>query len=59
MTTTNESKNEYNTFTIRMDRKMQTMINYLKEKKNINKTAIIKLAIAEMYNQERIKHGDE
>lgn len=61
MTTTNESKNEYNTFTIRMDSKMQAMINYLKEKKNINKTAIIKLAIAEMYNQEKAKdvNGDE
>lgn len=55
MTSTNKSKNEYNTFTIRMDSKMYTMINYLKEKKNINKTAIIKLAIAEMYNQEKAK----
>ena len=55
MKTTNKSKNEYNTFTIRMDSKMYTMINYLKEKKNINKTAIIKLAIAEMYNQEKAK----
>lgn len=59
MTIQNNSKNEYNTFTIRMDSKMIEMIDYLKGKKNINKTALIKLAVSEMYNQEVIKNGDE
>ena len=59
MTIQNNSKNEYNTFTIRMDSKMIEMVDYLKEKKNINKTALIKLAVSEMYNHERIKNGDE
>ena len=59
MTIQNNSKKNYNTFTIRMDSKMIEMIDYLKAKKNINKTSIIKLAVSEMYNQERIKNGDE
>ena len=59
MTIQNNSKKNYNTFTIRMDSKMIEMINYLKGKKNINKTALIKLAVSEMYNQEVIKNGDE
>ena len=59
MITKNTTKKQYNTFTIRMDSKMIEMVGYLKAKKNINKTSIIKLAVSEMYNQERIKNGDE
>lgn len=45
-------KNKINTFTVRMDKSMQHMVTYLQEKKLLNKTAIIRLAIAEMYQRE-------
>ena len=59
MTSNNNTKKELNAFTIRADKKMTDMLEYLKGKKNINKTAIIKLAVSEMYNQEILKNGDE
>ena len=49
---TNAKKDEKNTFTVRMDKNMQHMVAYLQEKKLLNKTAIIRLAIAEMYQRE-------
>ena len=48
----NIKKHEINTFTVRMDKSMQHMVTYLQEKKLLNKTAIIRLAIAEMYQRE-------
>ena len=48
----NIKKNKINTFTVRMDKSMQHMVTYLQEKKLLNKTAIIRLAIAEMYQRE-------
>ena len=51
---TNSKKEEINTFTVRMDKQMQDMVSYLQEKKLLNKTAIIRLAIAELYQAEKI-----
>ena len=45
-------KVEKNTFTVRMDKQMQDMVSHLQEKKLLNKTAIIRLAVAEMYERE-------
>ena len=45
-------KDTINTFTVRIDKNMQHMVTYLQEKKLLNKTAIIRLAIAEMYQRE-------
>ena len=45
-------KDKINTFTVRIDKNMQHMVTYLQEKKLLNKTAIIRLAIAEMYQRE-------
>ena len=57
----NTKKDERNTFTVRMDKSMQDMVSYLQEKKLLNKTAIIRLAVAEMYEREinYIKKGRE
>ena len=55
----NIKKEQYNTFTVRLDETMQEMVAYLQEKKLLNKTSIIRLAIAELYNAEKIKNGDE
>ena len=51
---TNSKKEEINTFTVRMDKQMQDMVSYLREKKLLNKTAIIRLAIAELYQAEKM-----
>lgn len=56
MPMTNENnikKEEINTFTVRMDKQMQDMVAYLQEKKLLNKTSIIRLAIAETYQREK------
>ena len=57
----NTKKDERNTFTVRMDKSMQDMVSYLQEKKLLNKTAIIRLAVAEMHEREinHIKKGRE
>lgn len=47
------TKDNVNTFTVRFDHQLIDMINYLKAKKMLNKTALIRLAIAELYNQEK------
>ena len=51
----NIKKEQYNTFTVRLDETMQDMVTYLQEKKLLNKTSIIRLAIAELYNAEKAK----
>ena len=50
----NIKKDGVNTFTVRMDKQMQDMITYLQQKKLLNKTAIIRLAVAELYQAEKI-----
>lgn len=42
-----------NKFTVRFDSQLVDMIDYLKDKKMLNKTALIRLAIAELYNKEK------
>ena len=57
MTIQNNTKLEedYNVFTIRMNAEMQEMVEYLKNKKLINKSSVIRLAIAELYEKEKKK----
>ena len=56
---TNISKDEITTFTVRMDKKMQNMISYLQKQKMLNKTSIIRLAVAELYQKEiRYEKGE-
>ena len=50
---TNTKKEEVNTFTVRMDEQMQKMVTYLQRKKLLNKTAVIRLAVAELYQSEK------
>ena len=50
----NIKKDEVNTFTVRMDKTMREMVEYLQAKKLLNKTAIIRLAVAELYQAEKI-----
>jgi len=50
----NTNKN-YNTFSIRVTAEMGDMLIYLQEKKLLNKTAIIRLAVAELYRNEKLK----
>ena len=49
------TKDNVNTFTVRFDSQLIDMINYLKAKKMLNKTALIRLAIAALYNQEKYR----
>ena len=46
-------KDNVNVFTIRMDESMQQMVSYLQEQKLLNKTSIIRWAIAEAYQREK------
>ena len=56
MSNTNKS---YNTFSIRVTEEMGAMLSYLQEKKLLNQTAIIRLAVAELYRNEKLKEkGD-
>lgn len=47
------NENTMNTFTVRFDSQLVSMIDYLKSKKCLTKTALIRLAIAEMYNRQK------
>ncbi len=49
----NIKKEKINTFTVRMDKQMQDMVAYLQEKKLLNKTSIIRWAVAETYQREK------
>lgn len=44
---------DYNVFTVRLTPEMMEMLEYLKDKKMINKTNIVRLAISEMYAKEK------
>ena len=50
-------ENNMNTFTVRFDNQLVSMIDYLKSKKCLTKTALIRLAIAEMYNRQKCYDG--
>ena len=48
-----------NTFSIRVTEEMQDMLSYLQERKLLNKTAVIRTAIAEEYKREKIREKGE
>lgn len=48
-----------NTFSIRVTEEMQDMLSYLQERKLLNKTAVIRTAIAEEYKREKIREKSE
>lgn len=55
----NTNNSQYNTFSVRVTEDMQDMLSYLQEKKLLNQTATIRLAVAELYNAEKLKEkGD-
>ena len=49
---------DYNVFTIRFNPEMQQMVEYLSSKKMINKSSVIRLAVAELYDQQKRLDGD-
>ena len=49
---------DYNVFTIRFNPEMQHMVEYLSSKKMINKSSVIRLAVAELYDQQKRLDGD-
>lgn len=48
-----------NTFSIRVTEEMQDMLSYLQERKLLNKTAVIRTAVAEEYKREKIREKGE
>ena len=48
-----------NTFSIRVTEEMQDMLSYLQERNLLNKTAVIRTAIAEEYKREKIREKGE
>ena len=50
---TDSKEKDVNTFTVRLDTTMQDMISYLQDKKMLNKTSIIRWAVAEAYQREK------
>lgn len=53
----NIKKEEFTTFTVRMDKNMQDMVEYLQKKKLLNKTSVIRWSIAEAYQREKAKEN--
>ena len=53
-----KTEEDYNVFTIRMNAEMQEMVEYLKNKKMINKSSVIRLAVAELYDKQKRLDGD-
>ena len=49
--------NEKITFTLRMDNKMNEIVEYLQSRTRLSKTAVITLAISNYYNQELLKES--
>ena len=54
---TNASHNEKITFTLRMDKKMNEIVEYLQSRTRLSKTAVITLAISTYYNQELFRES--
>lgn len=48
-----------NTFSIRVTEEMQDMLSYLQTRKLLNKTAVIRTAVAEEYRREKLKEQGE
>ena len=53
-----QKEEDYNVFTIRFNPEMQHMVEYLSSKKMINKSSVIRLAVAELYDQQKRLDGD-
>lgn len=52
--------NQYtNVFSIRVTAEMQDMLSYLQTRKLLNKTAVIRTAVAEEYRREKLKEQGE
>lgn len=52
--------NQYtNVFSIRVTDEMQDMLSYLQTRKLLNKTAVIRTAVAEEYRREKLKEQGE
>lgn len=49
--------NEKITFTLRMDKKMNEIVEYLQSRTRLSKTAVITLAISNYYNQELFRES--
>lgn len=43
------------TFSIRVTEEMQNMLTYLEQKKLLNQTSTIRLAVSELYRNEKLK----
>lgn len=50
-----EKEPEMNVFTVRFDAQMADMIEFLKHRTMLNKTAIIRMSIADLYHREKSK----
>lgn len=53
-----QKEEDYNVFTIRFNPEMQHMVEYLSSKKMINKSSVIRLAVAELYDKQKRLDGD-
>ena len=52
--------NQYtNVFSIRVTAEMQDMLSYLQTRRFLNKTAVIRTAVAEEYRREKLKEQGE
>ena len=55
----NSNDSNSNTFSIRVTEEMQDMLSYLQERKLLNKTAVIRTAVAEEYRREKLREQGE
>ena len=52
-----KQRNEKITFTLRMDKTMNEIVEYLQGRTRLSKTAVITLAISNYYNQELLRES--
>lgn len=52
-----KQRNEKITFTLRMDKTMNEIVEYLQDRTRLSKTAVITLAISNYYNQELLRES--
>lgn len=55
----NSNDSYSNTFSIRVTEEMQDMLSYLQTRRFLNKTAVIRTAVAEEYRREKLKEQGE
>lgn len=53
-----KQRNEKITFTFRMDKTMNEIVEYLQSRTRLSKTAVITLAISNYYNQELLRESE-